>query len=333
MIASTPHRGPNRVTLKDVARLANVSVATASRVVTGDGPASPQTRDRVLAAVETLGYVPDAAARALSGGHGFRLVVAVTGHEPAELDDHYVVRFVASAAATCAPCGVGVSLQWLPYREPGRLCRLAEDRSTRAVLLLNATNALLQAVPAALAGRIASIGVGSRKVPVFDVDLAAATAAMVCHLYDQGRRRIAMVSGPAWKPFVARCVETYRTLMHAGGLPFRLVRSDFTADGGRAAARAILCRWPDTDAVVAGNDFMALGVIAAMRGRGRDVPGDIAVCGFDDIPFAMLSTPTLTTSTHPVDRIAAAATTAVLGGGRASAVTYYPSELIRRESA
>jgi DNA-binding LacI/PurR family transcriptional regulator len=333
MTTLMPHRGPNRVTLEDVARKAGVSRATASRVITGDGPTSPQARDRVNAAVETLGYIPDAAARALSGGHGFRLVVAVTGHSPRVLHDPYVDRFVAAAAATCTPRGIGVSLQWLPYTDPGQVRRLAEDRSTRAVLLLNTTNALLHAVPAALAGRIVSIGVGSRRIPVFDVDLAGATTAMLHHVYDKGRRRIAMVSGPAWMPCIARSVETYRALMHAGGLPFRLVRSDFTADGGMAAARKVLCRWPDTDAVLAGNDAMALGIIAALRGQGRDIPADIAVCGFDDIPFAVLSTPTLTTSTHPVDRIATAATIAALDGGCASPATYYPSQLICRESA
>jgi DNA-binding LacI/PurR family transcriptional regulator len=333
MTTSMPHRGLHRVTLEDVARQAGVSRATASRVITGYGPVSPQARDRVIAAVDTLGYVPDAAARALSGGHGFRLVVAVTGHSPGALDDPYVDRFVAAAAATCAPRGVGVSLQWLPYTDPGQVRRLAEDRSVRAVVLLNTTDALLRVVPDALTGRIASTGVGSRRVPVFDVDLAGATAAMVHHLYDKGRRRIAMVSGPAWMPCIARSVETYRTLMQAGGLPFRLVRGNFTAEGGKAAARKIVCRWPDTDAVLAGNDATALGVIAALRGQGRDIPGDIAVCGFDDIPFAVLSTPTLTTSTHPVDRIATAATTAALDGGCASPATYYPSQLICRESA
>ena len=84
--------------------------------------------------------------------------------------------------------------------------------------------------------------------------------------------------------------------------------------------------------MLAGNDAMALGAIAALRGQGCDIPDDIAVCGFDDIPFAVLSTPTLTTSTHPVDRIATTAATAVLDGGWASPATYYPSQLICRES-
>jgi DNA-binding LacI/PurR family transcriptional regulator len=94
-----------------------------------------------------------------------------------------------------------------------------------------------------------------------------------------------------------------------------------------------LHRWPDTDAVLASSDAMALGAIAALRGRGVDVPGDVAVAGFDDIPFAALSTPALTTATHPVDRIAAGAVTALLTGRGVPLATRYASELIRRDSA
>jgi DNA-binding LacI/PurR family transcriptional regulator len=78
---------------------------------------------------------------------------------------------------------------------------------------------------------------------------------------------------------------------------------------------------------------MALGAIAALRRRGVDVPGDVAVAGFDDIPFASLSTPTLTTATHPVEHIAAGAALAVLTGTRVPPATVYPSHLVPRETA
>lgn len=332
MTTSIP-RGSYRATLEDVARVAGVSRATASRVISGYGASSVDARDKVSAAVAQLGYTPDAAARALSGGRGFRLVVAVTGPAPGVLADPYVNRFIASVAATCAPHSIGVSLQWLPCRDPGAVRHLAEDRSVRAVLLLNATDAVLQAVPARLGGRVMSIGIGSRTVPTIDVDTGGATTAMLHHLYATGRRRIAMVSGPAWMPCTERAVDAYRATMQAAGLPIRLIRADFTTEGGWAAAETILRDWPDTDAVRAASDYIALGAIAALRGQGRDVPGDIAVTGFDDIPFAALSTPPLTTSTHPVDRIAAIATMAVLEGAHASPAKYYASKLVCRESA
>jgi DNA-binding LacI/PurR family transcriptional regulator len=95
----------------------------------------------------------------------------------------------------------------------------------------------------------------------------------------------------------------------------------------------VLRRWPDTDAMFAGSDAMALGALAVLRERGVDVPGDIAVAGFDDVPFAALSAPALTTATHPVEQIVAGAVTALLGESRVPPATAYASELVLRESA
>jgi DNA-binding LacI/PurR family transcriptional regulator len=121
--------------------------------------------------------------------------------------------------------------------------------------------------------------------------------------------------------------------MAAAGSPVRIVSGDFSAHSGHRAAAEILRRWPDTDAVYAISDAPALGVLAALGGSGVDVPGDIAVAGFDDIPFAELSRPALTTASHPVSRIATAAAEAVLAGRPAPPVTSFASELILRRSA
>lgn len=320
-------------TLDDVAKAAGVSRSTASRVIAGYGPVSATARERVADAVARLGYAPHPAARALVTGAGFRLVLAVLGHAPSVLHDPYVDRVVSSAAALCAPHDVGVALRWLPLSDLGELARLAEDRSVRGVLMINTTEEALAAVPDSLRGRVASIGSGSRAVPAFDVDNGGAAAAMLAHLYATGRRRIAMVTGPEWMPCTHRPIGAYRDAMREAGLPVRLVAGDFSAGSGRAGALEVLARWPDTDALFAGSDAMALGALAALRERGVRVPGDLAVAGFDDIPFAELSTPALTTATHPVEHIAAAAVAAVLAESRVPPATAYPSELVLRESA
>jgi DNA-binding LacI/PurR family transcriptional regulator len=322
-----------RVTLDDVARAAGVSRATAARALGGYGASSPAARERVKAAAARLGYTPDAAARALVSGVGFRLVVAVVGTTPCALADPYVARVVAAAAAVCAQHGVGVSLQWLPRHDPEQLVRLASDRGVRGVLIVNTTEPVLRAVPAALAGRIASIGIGSPTVPSFDVDNAAATTVLVHRMVASGRRRIALVSGSSWLPGTGRSVHAYRDAMLEAGLPVRVVPGDFSAASGEAATGSALGRWPDTDAVLATSDAMALGAINALRRHGREVPGDVAVAGFDDIPFAALANPTLTTASHPVDTIASAAATAVLDGHGGPPVTTYASQPILRESA
>jgi DNA-binding LacI/PurR family transcriptional regulator len=323
----------HRVTLDDVARAAGVSRATAARALGGYGASSPAARERVNAAAARLGYTPDAAARALVSGVGFQLVVAVVGTTPSALADPYVARVVASAAAVCAQHGIGVSLQWLPRHDPAQLVRFADDRGVRGVLVVNTTEQVLQVVPTALAGRIASIGVGSPTVPSFDVDNAKATTVLVHRLYASGRRRIALVSGSSWLPGAGRSAHAYREAMLAAGLPVRVVPGDFRAASGQAATASTLRRWPDTDAVLATSDAMALGAINALRRHGREVPDDVAVAGFDDIPFAALANPTLTTASHPVDTIATAAATAVLDGRGVPPVTSYASQLILRESA
>ncbi|WP_219414085.1 LacI family DNA-binding transcriptional regulator [Pseudonocardia nigra] len=320
------------VTLEDVARAAGVSRATASRALIGAGPVTP-ARQRVRAVAEQLGYSPDPLARALAGGAGSRLVVAVAGPTPEVLRDAYVSRVVSSAALVGDPHGVGVSLQWLPFDGARLLDRLAADRSVRGVVLINPTEPLIDAVPTALHGRIVSVGTGSAAVPMFDVDGSGGAGHIVRHLYTSGRRRIAMITGPDWLPCTRRPAAAYRATLLAAGLPVRIVAGDFTAASGHAGALEVLSRWPDTDAIYAACDATALGAIAALRARGVDVPGDIAVAGFDDVPVAALSGPALTTATHPVEQIAAAAATAVIDSAPVPEATVFGSELVLRESA
>ncbi|MEV1012411.1 LacI family DNA-binding transcriptional regulator [Micromonospora sp. NPDC049801] len=324
---------PRPATLEDVARAAGVSRSTASRVIAGTGFASPAARARVVTAADQLGYVPNPAARALVRGGGVRLVVAALGTSAAVLDDPYVDRVVGSAARVCAPAGVGVALHWLPLGDPRGLDQLAADRSVCGVVLVNTTEDLLAAVPRALHGRIASIGIGSATVPSFDVDNTTGAGAVLRHLYGTGCRRIAMVTGPRWLPCAQRPVRAYRHLMREAGLPERVVRGDFTAARGREAAGEALRRWPDVDAIYAISDETALGVIAELREDGVRVPGDVAVAGFDDIPLAGMTAPALTTASHPVGRIAAAAAAAVLAGRPGAPVTLFPSDLVARDSA
>ncbi len=318
-------------TLDDVARAAGVSRSTASRVIAGTGFASPIARERVRTAAERLGYVPNTAARALVRGGGVRLLVAVAGTSPAVLDDSYVDQVVSAAARVCAPHGLGVTVQWVPLDAPGLLTRLTADRAVAGLVLVNTTSAVLDLVPLRLRGRAVSIGIGSATVPSVDIDNAGGTGSLVRHLYAEGRRRIAMVTGPRWLACADRSVQAYRRLLGDAGLPTREVVGDFSAARGRAAAREVLRRWPDTDAIVGISDATALGVISQLRADSVRVPDDVAVTGFDDIPLA--SATALTTASHPVRRIATAAATMVLEQRPKPGRTLFPSAPVLRESA
>ena len=321
------------VTLEHVALAAGVSRATASRALTGSGPSSAAVRERVQAAAEQLGYVADPVARALVNGRGTRLVVAVSGPAAELADCPYLSRVAASAAQVCAAEGLGVALQWVPLDRPEAvLDALARDRSVAGVVLVDTTDRVLASVPAALHRRVVSIGAGSPAVPLVDVDSPAAATALTEHLLRSGRRRVAMLAGPAWLPCTGRPLLAVRTVLRAAGLPERVVVGDFSTASGRAGVVEVLRRWPDTDAVYAVCDEVALGAMQALQAMGRQVPGDVAVTGFDDLQAAAFSGPGLTTATHPVEQIAAAAARAALRGDAAPA-ELFPSRLVVRESA
>lgn len=312
--------------LTHVARRAGVSVATASRVLSGRGPASTASREAVHRAAADLGYVPHPVARRLAQGSGTRLLFAVRDRSPGILHDPFVTRAVTAMAAAVEPDGLGVALRHLPLDATAALEAIAADRGVAALVLAGHDRDLLDAVPAGLRSRFAAIGAGG-----LDVDSAAGIGALLRHLHVTGRRRIALVGGPPWLAAAHAPRQAYTTMMRAAGLPVRVVPGDFTTVRGRTAARTVLRRWPDTDAIATVSDATALGVLQALARSGVTVPDDIAVTGFDDIPLAAAVHPALSTATHPVEVIAVAAARAALGRPVPGAL--FPSHPIFRDTA
>jgi DNA-binding LacI/PurR family transcriptional regulator len=312
--------------LAEVARRAGVSVATASRVLSGRGPASAASRDAVRRAAADLGYVPHPVAHRLARRSGIRILFAVRDRRTDILRDPFVTRAAAAMAAATEPDGLGVSLRRVPLDATAELERIAADRGIAAVVLAGHDRDLLDRLPAALRGRFAAIGAGGP-----DVDSAAGVGALLRHLHASGRRRIALVSGPPWLAAARAPLHAYTGLMRAAGLPVRVVHGDFTAARGRTAARTVLRRWPDTDAIATVSDATALGVLQALAAAGVRVPHDVAVTGFDDIEFAASAYPALSTATHPVELIAAAAANAALGSPAPGRL--FPSRPVLRATA
>ncbi|MEV4482997.1 LacI family DNA-binding transcriptional regulator [Micromonospora coxensis] len=326
-------RPPRPPTLADVARAAGVSVATASRALSGRGPVSAPARADVLRAAHALSYAPHPLAVSLARGEGHRIVVGIVAPSARILADQYATRLVAAAAREADRHGVGVSTRWLRPGERAVLDGLARDRGVRGLLLVNHDEALVAALPAGLRGRVTVVGPGFGRVPAHDVDTAAATAAAVRHLTATGRRRIAMLTGPAWASSLRRPVDAYRAGVREHGLPCRTAAGGLTTAGGAAGARRVLRRWPDTDAIVAITDAVAIGALRVLADEGVRVPDDVAVTGFDDVPLAALGRPALTTATHPVERIAAGAVRTLMTGGDPAEPVLHRSVPVHRESA
>jgi DNA-binding LacI/PurR family transcriptional regulator len=327
---SMPVRGA--ATIVDVARRAGVSKSTASRALSGAGHVSPDAVQRVVRAAQQLSYVANPAARALVTSSGTRVVIAVVAPKPDVAVDHYITRALAAAASVCAPERIGVGLELVTPGHFESVAAWARDSTVQGVVLINTTEQLLAAIDRQLPGRVVSIGVGSRLVPSVDVDNSGAAFSSLRHLVRSGRRRIAIVTGPVWMPCTHRSIRAYHDVMREAGLKPRVVQGDFTSESGRAAAATVLRRWPDIDAIFAMCDASALGVLAELRARGISSPGDVAVAGFDDIPFAAFAG--LTTATHPVEMIASAATRTVLEARlHRPDDLMFGSELVLRESA
>ncbi|MGK5441094.1 LacI family DNA-binding transcriptional regulator [Micromonospora sp. URMC 105] len=321
-------------TLADVARAAGVSTATASRALSGRGPVSAGARADVLRAAAALAYAPHPVAVSLARGEGHRVVVGVVAPSPRLLTDQYATRLVAAAARTADPYAVGVSARRLRPGDRAALDELARDRSVRGLILVNHGADLVEALPAALRGRVVAVGPGFGRMPAYDVDTASAMAAGIRHLTATGRRRIAMLTGPAWAASLRRPLAAYRAGMRAHGLACRTTAGGLTDTTGRAGLRRLMRRWPDTDAVVAITDAVAIGALRALADDGVRVPDDVAVIGFDDGPLAAAARPALTTGTHPVEAIAAGAVRALLtGSADADRPVVHPSVLVRRRSA
>jgi DNA-binding LacI/PurR family transcriptional regulator len=265
----------------------------------------------------------------LAAGSGTRLVVAAVTTRQSLTVDPYLARVVAAAAAECSQDGIGVGLQAVRWGDRSSLTSLVGDRDVVGVVVTNGHRRLLEGLDPRLRGRVVSIGVGSEHVPVVDIDGADLAARMTRHLLDSGRRRIAMIGGPVRVSCTSRPVSGYASALAQAGLPARVIRAGFTTSSGRTAAVRLLGRWPDADAVLVNCDDAAVGVLETFTAHGLDVPGDVAVTGFDDLPLASYAG--LTSATHPVEDIAAAAARTILDSAT-EGDRWFSSELVLRRT-
>ncbi|MFH8793356.1 LacI family DNA-binding transcriptional regulator [Streptomyces sp. NPDC017941] len=304
--------------LADIAAQAEVSEATASRVLNGRAGVAAATRRRVLAALDVLGYERPLRLRRRSAG--------LVGLVIPELTNPIFPAFAQVVEQVLAGHGY---TPMLCTQMPGgatedELVEQLEERGVSGIVFLSGLHADTTADPArylALAGRgvpFVLINGYNAHIPVSFVspDDRAATRMAVRHLADLGHERIGLAIGPTRYVPSRRKAEGFTAALrdHVGlpeGEAERLVqRTLFTVEGGHAAASALLDR--GCTAVVCGSDMMALGAVRAARERGLAVPRDVSVVGFDDSPLIAFTDPPLTTVRQPVQAMASAAVGALL---------------------
>jgi len=296
-----------RVTITDVARAAGVSVATVSKVVNGRYGVAPATFERVMAVVTELGYETSLIASSLRRRQTNVIGVLVTEFESYSAE---LLKGIGAAAQ-----GTGYELLayagWVsgtPRDGWGRrsLSRLAGTLIDGAILV---TPTVL--MPGASVPVVAIDPHTGRGGPAtVDSDNFSGARAATDHLLSLGHRRIAHLRGRSDLESTHRRELGYRTSLEEAGLVFdpALVRDgEYQRAAGHAAALELLDRPDRPTAVFAANDLSALGAISAAHELGLDVPGDVSVIGFDDIPDAGRSTPRLTTFAQPLHEMGAAA--------------------------
>ena len=330
--------------ITEVARLAGVSAATASRVVSAsDYPVSAATRERVLEAARTLDYVPNALARGLLKSRV--PVVAVIVHDITDPYFSEVVRGVEDAASAAGYLVITCSSERDADRE-AKVVRLL--RSIRAAAVVFAGSGLDDpmrndemdrhlAAMRADGAAIVHLSPHAHGEPEVGVDNAAGIAAMVGALVGLGHRRIAFLAGPS-SLFVAReRLAGYRHGLEAAGLPYDerlVVRSGFDAGGGALGVDVLLDAGIAFTAIACANDLLALGALQRLAALGIAVPGAVSVAGFDDISTAALTAPSLSTVRLPLRELGRrgfAHADAVLRGADAVPVRL-PTTVILRDS-
>lgn len=288
-------RRAQRASMADVARLAGVSAQTVSRVSNGYSGVTEETRQDVLAAMKQLGYRPNSAARALKRGE-FRTIGVITF----TLSTTGNVRTLEAIATSAAHEGYAVTL--LPVAVPtqdevrGAFSRLGELAVDAVIVIMEVH--LLDAAALSLPPHVQVVVVDSDagdRYSVVDTDQAGGTRDAVDHLLGLGHRTVWHLAGPEGSFAAQRRTDAWRAaLTEAGCVPPPLVRGDWSAESGYRAGLALAAE-EDCTAVFAANDQMALGLLRALHEKGRRVPDDVSVIGFDDIPEAGSFLPPLTT--------------------------------------
>jgi DNA-binding LacI/PurR family transcriptional regulator len=310
----SPAAGPSgRPTLEMVAAVAGVSRGTASRALNGGANVSAASLVAVRRAAEKLGYRPNMSARSLALGRTDSVGLVVSETDERLFADPFFAAVVRGVHAELTAAGMQLVLTFSQSNEErAQVVRSAVGRHLDGVLLISVhgndplPESLVRAgIPVVMAGRGSE---QERRAGVWwvEADNVGGSRSAVEHLVAIGRRRIATVAGPADMTVSRDRIDGWRQALCAVDLdpdPALLQYGDFSELSGRIAAHALLDEAPDVDAVFAASDLMAIGAMQALRVRGRRVPQDVAVIGFDNAAAAARHLPPLTTVDQSVELI------------------------------
>ena len=298
-------------TIRDVARAAAVSIATVSATLNGSGRVSAETRKRIWAAIEAVGYHPNAVARSLRLGRS-RLIGMVVS----DITNPFAGQLIRTAEAMAFKAGFSVIVCTRGIdrqRFEAVLAQLCAQRVAGIVLSppgSGATHRKLLERP-----DLPPLVTIDHKVPGLErdfvgVDNRAMVALLVEHVVRLGHRHIGMISGRRGVWTADERCGGFLEALRAAGLdadPARCIRADYRGRSGFLAARKLLEHPHRPTAVIGANNTIALGILEAALACGLTCPADIAIAGIDEVPWSGLVRPRITVVAQPVDTIASTA--------------------------
>lgn len=326
-----------RVTIKDVSRVAGVSIKTVSRVLNKEKYVREETKRRVEDAVAALNFSPSLAARTLAGRRSFQIALLYDNHSP-----HYIHQVQEGVWARTSEEGVRMLAQPVDVASPNLAMEvggLIDETHVDGIIL----SSPVTDAPEVLAElerrhiRFVRISPGTNHAmtsSVFMDDVQAADD-MTSHLINQGHKRIGFVIGHPNHMASDQRHFGYRRALDRAGIAYEpnLVRQGaFDFESGRAAAEALIGLANPPTAIFASNDDMAAGILAYAHALGLDVPEDLSVAGFDDTALASLVWPPLTTIRQPVRDLAYTAASLLFGEQEGVIHQRLPHELVIRSS-
>lgn len=333
---------PPAPTLEQVAERAGVSRSTASRAINGGLRVSPEALASVEMAVADLGYTPNRAARSLVTRRTDSIALVVPEPDERVLSDPFFAGTLNGLSTSLADSDVQVVLVIARPGDSERTVRYLRNGHVDGAIVVShhrndELDRALQAsrVPNVFVGR--PLSADDRGVQYVDTDNVEGGRIATQHLIERGYKRIGTIAGPQDMSGGIDRLTGWRSAMAASGMADDAVAyGDFTLASGAAAAREILAQHPDLDALFIASDLMAAGALGVLAELGKDVPGDMAVVGYDNLGVAASTVPPLTSVIQPVvamARAAGARLLAQLNGAPPTEPLIFAPELVIRASA
>jgi LacI family transcriptional regulator len=305
------------LTLDDIARMSGVSRSTVSRVLNDDPHVNRQTREKVQQILESIHFQPNLAARGLAAGHARVLGLVIPVGVIAIFSDPYFPLLIHGVATACNALDYSVML-WLaePEFERRTISQIIYNGIVDGVIVssMQLNDPLIDNLwesgrPFITIGRNPNL----EKTNYVDVDNRAGAYQAVSHILRSGRRRVATITGPRNTIGSQERHLGYLDAMHDRGVQVYedlIAEGEFSDTTGYLSMKKLLQHRPD--AVFVASDAMAIAAMRAIEEAGLQIPEDIAVVGFDDIPSAATCKPPLTTVRQPIQRTGAVAAEALI---------------------